>query len=105
MTNPQLTDNQQKLIEEAVFYKPFKIEIEGKSICVVKTEDRIYGISNKCPHAGASLHYGFCSKKLIISCPLHGYKFDMKTGKSADGNNYKLTNYEWKVENGKLKMA
>ncbi|MBK9330590.1 MAG: Rieske 2Fe-2S domain-containing protein [Sphingobacteriales bacterium] len=89
-------------IESAPLFKPIRITFAGKDICVVKTEEDICGISNKCPHAGAQLHYGHCNKKGIVSCPLHGYKFDCKTGKSADGNNYKITHYAFKLEEDKL---
>jgi nitrite reductase/ring-hydroxylating ferredoxin subunit len=33
---------------------------------------------------------GTCNKRGIVVCPTHHYKFDMKTGLSADGNYYKL---------------
>jgi len=89
----------QKSIKESSLYKPFRILFNGKPICVVKTEDEILGISNICPHAGAELHHGFASKRLIIGCHLHGYKFDMRTGLSADGNQYKIPHYHFKSEN------
>lgn len=89
-------------INEAQLFKPFKIRFEHRDICVVKTEEGIFGISNKCPHAGAQLHFGHCNKKGVIGCPLHGYKFDIKTGRSADGNNYKLSTYHFKTEEDKL---
>jgi len=76
-----------------------KLSFESKLICVTKLEDGIFGIHNSCPHAGAQLHHGFCNRKGVVGCPLHGYKFDIKTGKSTDGNNYKIANYHFKIEN------
>ena len=38
----------------------------------------------------------------MIGCPLHGYKFDIKTGRSTDGNNYKIAHYQFKVEDDKM---
>lgn len=76
-----------------------KFTFQEKDICVVRLEDGWHGISNRCPHAGASLHHGHCNKKGIVSCPLHGYKFDVQTGMSADGNNYKIPRYNFKLEN------
>jgi nitrite reductase/ring-hydroxylating ferredoxin subunit len=89
-------------VKEALLLKPFRLKFDGKDICVVKTEDGIFAISNKCPHAGAQLHFGHCNKKGIVGCPLHGYKFDIKTGRSADGNNYKIASYLFKTEEDKL---
>ena len=99
--NCYLLDSEiQQLMNDAIIYKPFKIVFNGKPICIVKTEENFFGISNICPHAGAELHHGFANKRLIIGCHLHGYKFDMKTGLSADGNQYKIPRYSFKEENG-----
>lgn len=74
-------------LEELV---PVSIRIGDYRICVIKMEGEIYGVNNICPHAGAALHAGFVNKKGVITCPLHGYKFDVRNGKSADGHNYNL---------------
>jgi 3-phenylpropionate/trans-cinnamate dioxygenase ferredoxin subunit len=50
-------------------------------------------MSESCPHAGASLATGACNIKGIIVCPLHGYKFDITKGKSADGHEYIFRRY------------
>lgn len=76
-----------------------KLNFQERDICVVRLEEGWSGISNRCPHASASLHHGHCNKKGIVSCPLHGYKFDIHTGLSADGNNYKIPRYVFKIEN------
>ena len=78
------------------------ILINGKKLCLIKNQGEIYVIQNTCPHAGAQLHHGHCNKKGVIGCPLHGYKFDMKTGRSVDGNNYKIAHYQFKIEDDKL---
>jgi 3-phenylpropionate/trans-cinnamate dioxygenase ferredoxin subunit len=82
-----------------------KITFESKLICVTKLEDGVFGMHNICPHAGAQLHHGFCNRKGIVGCPLHGYKFDIKTGRSTDGNNYKMKNYLFKIEEDKVYIA
>ncbi|MCB9032450.1 MAG: Rieske 2Fe-2S domain-containing protein [Chitinophagales bacterium] len=94
-----LSDDVKTAFENLQLFQTAKYVFEGKSICVVKLEDGIFGINNRCPHAGAQLHYGHCNRKGIVSCPLHGYKFDIKTGNSADGNHYKLVRYKFKIEN------
>lgn len=97
-----LNDETKLAFEKLALFELAKFSFNGKTICVTRLEDGWYGIHNTCPHAGAQLHHGHCNRKGIIGCPLHGYKFDIKTGKSADGNNYKLTNYYFKIENDKL---
>ena len=82
--------------------KLFPLEVAGKKICIVRIENQFLGINNRCPHAGTPFHLGTCNKKGIVVCPTHHYKFDMKTGLSADGNHYKLPVYQIVVEAGKV---
>lgn len=60
-------------------------------ICAVG-ESR-YIMPESCPHAGASLAEGACNIKGIIVCPLHGYKFDIARGRSADAHEYLFKRY------------
>jgi len=77
--------------------KPFikKIKIAGSGVCVVGYEREIYAVSAECPHAGFDLSEGWCQNGKII-CPLHGYAFDLKTGR---GTNDYLRTYPVKLEN------
>jgi 3-phenylpropionate/trans-cinnamate dioxygenase ferredoxin subunit len=101
----ELSDDLKTAFEKLQLHQLGRLVVDDKVICVTRLEDGYFGIQNTCPHAGAQLHHGHCNKRGIIGCPLHGYKFDMRTGRSADGNNYKITNYRFRVENGKLYMG
>lgn len=98
----ELSDDTKQLFEQLKIQQLAKLNFDGKVICVTKLEDGIFGIHNTCPHAGAQLHHGHCNKKGIVGCPLHGYKFDVRTGRSADENNYKIAHYQFKIEADKL---
>lgn len=97
-----LSNETKHAFEQLKLQQTAKFHFDGKDICVAKLEDGIFGISNRCPHASASLHHGHCNKRGTIICLLHGYKFDIKTGRSTDGNNYKIPNYQFKIEDDKL---
>lgn len=49
-------------------------------ILVVYVEDRAYAIEDACNHAGASLAEGRVEGH-EVTCPMHGYIFDVRTGK------------------------
>lgn len=54
-------------------YPPF-------DVLVVHTESAPYAIEDACNHAGASLADGRV-RGCEITCPMHGYVFDLRTGK------------------------
>ncbi|WP_447640906.1 MULTISPECIES: Rieske (2Fe-2S) protein [Chitinophagaceae] len=72
----------------------FLVEVEGKKICISKVENRFYAYTDVCPHAGVSLSDGgWLVKECIIVCPLHNYKFNIKTGRNTSEEGYKLRIY------------
>jgi nitrite reductase/ring-hydroxylating ferredoxin subunit len=76
--------------------KPFikKVIIAGKSICLVGYKGEVFAVSSICPHQGFDLSLGECENRKII-CPVHGYSFDLQTGKGA--NDY-LKTYPVKIK-------
>jgi nitrite reductase/ring-hydroxylating ferredoxin subunit len=54
-------------------YPPF-------DVLVAEVDGRPYAIEDACNHAGASLAEGEMEAG-CVSCPMHGYVFDLRTGK------------------------
>jgi nitrite reductase/ring-hydroxylating ferredoxin subunit len=52
----------------------------GKEILVANVSGTYYATSNICTHAGAELHEGVLNGK-ELTCPWHGAKWDVSTGK------------------------
>jgi 3-phenylpropionate/trans-cinnamate dioxygenase ferredoxin subunit len=62
------------------------IVIDNLKICMARTEGCYYAVDNKCPHAGAHLgNGGWCENEQIV-CPVHRYKYDLKTGRGLQGD-------------------
>src|SRR6516165_1331626 len=56
------------------------VEVNGKSILICKSQDKISAIINKCSHAEEKLECGRI-KNGWIACPVHGARFVLETGK------------------------
>ncbi|MBS1651957.1 MAG: Rieske (2Fe-2S) protein [Bacteroidetes bacterium] len=61
------------------------MQLRNEKICLTKTEKGIYAFQEKCPHNGALLSKGFCTKNNEIVCPIHRYSFDLSSGKATSG--------------------
>ncbi|RYD66106.1 MAG: ferredoxin [Sphingomonadales bacterium] len=55
------------------------VEVEGRSLLVCRSASGVYAIENLCSHQLAKLEGGKL-KGPHIFCPLHGVRFDMRTG-------------------------
>lgn len=56
-----------------------KVEADGQDIALVRCQDGVFAIGNRCSHADVELSEGEvegCS----LECWLHGSQFDLKTG-------------------------
>ncbi|MDQ3047684.1 MAG: Rieske 2Fe-2S domain-containing protein [Bacteroidota bacterium] len=56
-----------------------------KKICIAHTTEGFFAVNDKCPHNGASLGNGYCTKENSIVCPVHRYHFDLRTGRAKSG--------------------
>jgi nitrite reductase/ring-hydroxylating ferredoxin subunit len=74
--------------------EPFikKVTIGLTLICLVGYEGEIFALSALCPHQGFDLSGGSCKYSKLI-CPLHGYSYDLRTGKGSEGQNDKINTY------------
>jgi 3-phenylpropionate/trans-cinnamate dioxygenase ferredoxin subunit len=66
------------------------IQVDGKSICVIKTIIGLKACSSKCPHAGGDLSSGFLDKREKIICPVHNYRFNLNNGRDTNREGYFL---------------
>ncbi len=62
--------------------QPRLVKANGRNICVVRIDNNIKAFVNECPHQGASLHQGNLNYLHEIVCPLHSYRFDLRTGEA-----------------------
>ena len=55
-------------------------EIDGNEILVANTDGKFYALCDRCSHTNAPLSMGNL-KDNVMTCPMHGARFDIKTGK------------------------
>jgi 3-phenylpropionate/trans-cinnamate dioxygenase ferredoxin subunit len=60
------------------------VKLEGKEILITNIDGKYYAVGNRCTHAGGDLSKGSLDGN-IITCPRHGSKFDVTTGKVVSG--------------------
>jgi len=69
---------------------PLLVEYEGEPFRIVEGEDgSLLAHATICPHWLGPLDEA-APQNGILRCPWHGYRFDMRSGESADGRGYRL---------------
>jgi nitrite reductase (NADH) small subunit len=73
------------------------VEAQGKTLAVFNCDGTFYAIDNTCLHRGGPLGEGDLSGT-IVSCPWHGWTYDVTTGANAMNAALKVASYPVKVE-------
>jgi len=72
-------------------------EVGNQKLALFKVGDAFVATNGLCPHANGPLEEGELDGT-TISCPWHGWTFDLTTGVSPDDPCMMLQRYEVKVE-------
>jgi sulfite reductase beta subunit-like hemoprotein/nitrite reductase/ring-hydroxylating ferredoxin subunit len=78
-----------------------KVQAGGVTLALVCTGEGLHAVDNLCPHEGGSIGEGSVEEG-TVSCPLHNFKFDCKTGKCVTDARLQVPVYETKIEQGKI---
>ncbi|MDX1580057.1 MAG: Rieske 2Fe-2S domain-containing protein [Alphaproteobacteria bacterium] len=75
--------------EEVRAALPLRIEWGGQPVRIVDHHGELAAFVALCPHMLGPLEEG-PDEAGCITCPWHGYRFDLRTGRSADGRGLRL---------------
>lgn len=74
-----------------------EVEHEGRIYALFNVGGQISAIDGVCPHQGGPLADGTL-EGTCVTCPWHGWQFDVRTGKTPLGPKIKQAVYDVKVE-------
>jgi nitrite reductase/ring-hydroxylating ferredoxin subunit len=73
------------------------VEVGGVQILLVNVKGEIFACENECPHQGSPLQGGIIKEGPTLSCPRHGFRFNLRTGACSDSPGYTLKTYPLQV--------
>lgn len=92
------------------------VEVAGRSIGIFNLGGEFFALRNRCPHQGGPLCEGrrwgalladvpgafeYTRAGEILTCPWHGWEFDIRTGQSwCEPKRLRVRRYEVSVESG-----
>ena len=81
-----------------------EVEFEGRVYGLFNVNGEILAIDAICPHQGGPLVDGSL-EGTMVTCPWHGWQFDLKTGKTPLGPKIKQAVFEVKIEGQEVLVA
>lgn len=77
------------------------VTVNGQELLLINIKGEIFACENECPHQGSPLQAGIV-KDGFLSCPRHGYRFNLKTGACQDFPEYTLKTCPVTVTDGDI---
>ena len=73
------------------------VKIGQTEIALFLVDGEVLATAGRCPHASGPLHKGqVCQTK--VSCPWHGWTWDLKTGECEESDDLKLQRFDVSVQ-------
>lgn len=81
------------------------LSVLGKKVGVFKRDDgSFYAIETGCKHQSADLLRGKIESG-VVTCPRHGWQYDLETGECTNHDSPKLRQYAVKIEGDEIKIS
>ena len=80
------------------------VEVEGKRIAIFNVDGAFYALDDVCPHQGGPLGEGELMGT-TVTCPWHGWEYDVTTGINLFDTDVKQDQFEVKVEGDDILVA
>jgi nitrite reductase (NADH) small subunit len=72
------------------------VRVHNREIAIFHAGGVIHAVKNSCPHRGTALA-GACVGDQVLTCPGHGWQFDLKTGGCPDHPDFGLRRYRAEI--------
>lgn len=76
--------------------EPILANLDGTEVALFLCEGRVIATQGQCPHAEGPLHEGEV-EGCVLTCPWHGWTFDLLTGLSLEDDTMNLIRYPVRI--------
>ena len=80
------------------------VNVSGRDVALFNVDGKFYAIDNTCKHRGGPLGEGILDGT-TVTCPWHGWQYDVTTGKSTSNSPEHVAKYHVKVEGEKILIS
>ncbi len=77
------------------------VDAEGRKIVLLRVDGALAAFADACPHKGTPLSDGHLGEG-VLTCGVHLWKFDAKTGKSINPVGKQLSCFPVRVDAGRI---
>ncbi|MEO1369256.1 MAG: NifU family protein, partial [Acidobacteriota bacterium] len=80
--------------------KPYRLDVDEKSVVLIRLENRVQAFRNECAHQGLPIDGGRIDEDGTLTCPWHGFRFDAISGECMTSPAAQLEPLPLRIEDG-----
>ena len=84
------------------------VTVEGKEVALFNVEGQLYAVGNRCPHRSGPLVRGHVEQvggTVAVRCPIHGWLFELATGRCLTRPSASTPSYPVTCEQGEICLS
>ena len=74
------------------------VQAKGKMLALFKKGGKFFALDNECLHAGGPIGEGMLDEKDFVTCPWHGWRYNINSGENDFDTTLKLKTYKTKLQ-------
>ena len=83
-------------MDEVTPARPKRVMVGEREIVLFRVGNEIFAVENLCPHQQFSVFHQGVLDGYIITCPMHAWSFDIRSGKAVAGSG-RIRTFELRV--------
>ena len=80
------------------------VNVNGTDVALFNIDVEFFATNNTCLHRGGPLGEGLLEGD-VVTCPWHGWRYDVKTGANVTIPSAKVATYQVKIEDNNVLVA
>jgi nitrite reductase/ring-hydroxylating ferredoxin subunit len=80
------------------------VKVEGRHVALYRLRDGFHAIDNLCLHEAGPLCEGTIDRNDEVTCPWHGWSYEIRTGRLTQDPTIGVTTHEVRVDDGNVQV-
>jgi nitrite reductase (NADH) small subunit len=81
-----------------------RVQVGGRDLALFNVGGSFHAVDHACPHRGGPLSQGQVEEG-VVTCPLHGWAFDLATGRCVTNPQERVRRYEVRIVEGNVQVG
>ena len=80
------------------------VTVTGRHVAVFRLGDEFFALDNLCLHRGGPICEGFIDQQQVVTCPWHGWSYDIRTGTMVQDPRVGLSKHDVRIDGDRISV-